>query len=138
MVKLATQLIDRQTGRYDPADLEDRYETRLRAMIEAKVKGLKLEDDEEPDEAPSNVIDLMAALRRSLGEDTGTEKAPAAGKKPPSRKPTAAKAEQARRQPALKLPIDGGKKKVEKPNAKVSPAATSAPATPARGRRKAS
>jgi hypothetical protein len=29
MVKLATQLIDRQTSRYDSADLEDRYETRL-------------------------------------------------------------------------------------------------------------
>ena len=37
--QLATQLIDRQTGRYDPADVEDRYETRLRAMIDAKLKG---------------------------------------------------------------------------------------------------
>ena len=27
MVQLAVQLIDRQTGRYDPADLEDRYAT---------------------------------------------------------------------------------------------------------------
>ncbi len=39
MVKLATQLVDRQTGRYDPADMEDRYEARLRAVIEAKLKG---------------------------------------------------------------------------------------------------
>jgi DNA end-binding protein Ku len=30
MVPLATQLIDRQTGIYDSADVEDRYETRLR------------------------------------------------------------------------------------------------------------
>jgi hypothetical protein len=39
MVQLAKQLIDRQTAAYDPSDLEDRYETRLRAMIEAKLKG---------------------------------------------------------------------------------------------------
>jgi DNA end-binding protein Ku len=30
MVDLAVQLIKRQSGKYDPADLEDRYETRLR------------------------------------------------------------------------------------------------------------
>ena len=29
-VDLAVQLINRQTAKYDPADLEDRYETRLR------------------------------------------------------------------------------------------------------------
>jgi DNA end-binding protein Ku len=39
MVQLATQLIQRQTGKYDPGDLEDRYETRLRALIDAKLKG---------------------------------------------------------------------------------------------------
>ena len=32
MIQLATQLIDRQTGKYDPSDVEDRYETRLRAV----------------------------------------------------------------------------------------------------------
>jgi DNA end-binding protein Ku len=37
MVELATQLITRQAGRYDPADIEDRYEARLRAVIEAKL-----------------------------------------------------------------------------------------------------
>lgn len=39
MVQLAKQLIDRQTTKYDPADLEDRYESRLRALIDAKLKG---------------------------------------------------------------------------------------------------
>jgi DNA end-binding protein Ku len=70
MVTLATQLIDRQTTTYDPSDMEDRYETRLRAMIEAKLKGegIDEEEDEEPDH--SNVVDLMAALRKSLGDET--------------------------------------------------------------------
>jgi DNA end-binding protein Ku len=68
MIKLATQLVDRQTGAYDPADIEDRYETRLRAMLDAKLKGEGV-DIEAPAEPPAtNVIDLMATLRRSLGE----------------------------------------------------------------------
>jgi hypothetical protein len=36
MVQLATQLVQRQAGEYDSADLEDRYETRLRALIGAR------------------------------------------------------------------------------------------------------
>ncbi len=68
MVKLATQLIDRQTGEYDPKDVEDRYEARLREVIEAKLKGEGIEPVQE--EAPqSNVIDLMSALRKSLEQE---------------------------------------------------------------------
>ena len=67
MVQLAVQLIQRQTGVYDPVDLEDRYETRLRAMIEAKVKGEQLRVQDNVHADTSNVIDLMAALKRSLG-----------------------------------------------------------------------
>jgi len=79
MVQLARQLIDRQTTDYDPSDLEDRYETRLRAMIEAKLKGegIDLSEPAEPDR--SNVIDLMAALKKSLGESP--EPKPAAAKR---------------------------------------------------------
>jgi DNA end-binding protein Ku len=68
MVELATQLVQRQSGKYDASDLEDRYETRLRAMIEAKLKGegIDLSEPEEP--ARTNVIDLMAALKKSLGQ----------------------------------------------------------------------
>jgi non-homologous end joining protein Ku len=60
MVKLATQLIDRQTGTYDPSDIADKYETPLRALIDAKLKGEGIEDEpmEEPDRG--NVVDLMA------------------------------------------------------------------------------
>jgi len=45
MVKLARQLIDRQTGSYDPAEVEDRYEARLRELIAAKLKGEGLAED---------------------------------------------------------------------------------------------
>jgi DNA end-binding protein Ku len=92
MVKLATQLIERQAGKYDPADVEDRYEARLREVIDAKLKGEGVEplEDDEPDRG--NVIDLMAALRRSLGqEDEGPAKKGAAPKKAAPKKAPAKK-----------------------------------------------
>jgi DNA end-binding protein Ku len=91
MVKLAKQLIDRQTGEYDPADVEDRYETRLRAVIDAKLKGegIDLAAEEEPDRG--NVIDLMAALKRSLGQD-GAAKPAAKARKNVAKKATVGKA----------------------------------------------
>ena len=69
MVQLATQLVDRQTAAYEPGDIEDRYETRLQAMIDAKLKGEGIDVDAAPEPMATNVIDLMAALRRSIDED---------------------------------------------------------------------
>ncbi len=90
MVKLATQLIDRQTSRYNPADMEDRYETRLRAMIDAKLKGEGVTEAVEPEPAHGNVVDLMAALRRSLGEEEAKPaKSRAAAPSPKATKATA-------------------------------------------------
>jgi DNA end-binding protein Ku len=89
MIQLATQLIDRQTGRYDPADIEDRYETRLRAVIDAKLKGEGIEPEETVEPDRGNVVDLMAALRKSLGQ-SGDEEV-AAPKKASSTKAAKAK-----------------------------------------------
>jgi DNA end-binding protein Ku len=79
MVELATQLVQRQAGKYDASDLEDRYETRLRALIDAKLKGEGIDAAEEPEIVTSNVVDLMATLRKSLGQVDEDE--PAAKKK---------------------------------------------------------
>jgi DNA end-binding protein Ku len=89
MVQLAKQLIDRQTTTYDASDLEDHYETRLRAMIDAKLKGegIDVSEPEEPDRG--NVIDLMAALKKSLGQTSEPKPAPAK-KAPKETKPRAA------------------------------------------------
>lgn len=91
MVRLATQLIDRQSGRYVPDDSEDRYEARLREVIAAKLKGEGIEpmDEEEPDRG--NVIDLMAALRESLGAD----ERPKARQPRPAPRPSAKRARRA-------------------------------------------
>ncbi len=84
MVQLATQLIARQAGTYDPADVEDRYEARLRAVIDAKLKGEGVSADDEPDPDAATVVDLMTALKRSLGE-TGKPKTAKPAKSPAKR-----------------------------------------------------
>jgi DNA end-binding protein Ku len=76
MVQLATQLVQRQSGKYDASDLEDRYEKRLRALIDAKLKGEGIEAEEEPEIVTSNVVDLMATLKKSLGQVLEEKPAP--------------------------------------------------------------
>lgn len=91
MVALARQLIERQSGRFDVVDIEDRYEQRLREVIDAKIAG----EDPEPPPANENddgkVVDLMAALRRSLGQAPAAEERKiAASKAAPGRTARAA------------------------------------------------
>jgi DNA end-binding protein Ku len=91
MITLARQLIDRQTTTYDPSDIEDRYETRLRAMIDAKLKGEGIEDEETAEPDRGNVVDLMAALKKSLGQGTSepakTSRAPKGKSEPVAKAP---------------------------------------------------
>jgi DNA end-binding protein Ku len=76
MVQLATQLIGRQDASFEPADLQDRYEARLRDVIDAKLKGEGITPDEPATPRTDNVIDLMAALKRSLGQEGKARAAP--------------------------------------------------------------
>ncbi|WP_338243576.1 Ku protein [Aurantiacibacter hainanensis] len=71
LLDLATTLIDQKSAPFDASEFEDRYADALRALIDKKAKsksGKKvLEDVEEPgDTEGSNVIDLMAALKKSV------------------------------------------------------------------------
>jgi len=68
LLDLATSLIDKKTAKFDASEYHDRYVDALEALIERKRKGKTIETEEE---APaqsrgSNVVDLMAALKRSL------------------------------------------------------------------------
>jgi DNA end-binding protein Ku len=84
MVAIAEKIIEQQEGPFDPSEFTDRYEDALRALIKDKEKGASRKVTvEEPED--TNVIDLMAALRRSLGQ-----KAPEPakrGRKPAARAP---------------------------------------------------
>ncbi len=90
LVKLAVQLVERQAAAFRPEDMEDRYEARLREVIEAKLRGEEIEPaEEEPDR--SNVMDLMSALKKSLGAPAAEKPKRAAAKPKPATKKAAAK-----------------------------------------------
>ena len=64
MIEIARKIIEQQEGAFEPRKFEDRYETALRDLIRRKEKGEKLVTAEPVEE--DNVIDLMAALKKSL------------------------------------------------------------------------
>lgn len=73
LLDLAASLIEKKTAKFTPDKFHDRYVDALHALIEKKVKakGKRIVEDPDADAAPSggNVIDLMAALKKSLGDD---------------------------------------------------------------------
>jgi DNA end-binding protein Ku len=96
MLALAEKLIEQKVSSFEPKNYEDRYETALMAMIREKLKGHKPIVAQAPERG--NVINLMDALKASLGEakpaaaSKSRDAAPA--RKPataPAAKPTAAK-----------------------------------------------
>jgi DNA end-binding protein Ku len=78
LLDLATTLIDKKTAPFKPEDFHDRYIEALHRLIEKKQKAkgkMVLEDVSEPAPRGGNVIDLMAALKKSVGNTT-TKSAP--------------------------------------------------------------
>ena len=112
LLDLAGALIDRKTGSFDPKEFHDRYVDALKALVERKraANGKKIIEDKDTGAAKSgsNVVDLMAALKKSMeGGKAANDDKPAAPKsstmtppktatrKPAAKKPAAAKAEPA-------------------------------------------
>jgi Ku protein len=69
MLDLATHIIETKRGKFQPEKFEDRSEEALKALIRKKQKGEKIERPKES--APSNVINLMDALRESVKAECG-------------------------------------------------------------------
>ncbi len=67
MVQLASHILDKMAGHFDPSKFQDEYELALRKLVQRKAAGKKIERPEHPQNR-SNVIDLMAALRQSVGQ----------------------------------------------------------------------
>jgi DNA end-binding protein Ku len=77
MLELAAHIVKTKQGHFQPDKFEDRYEEAVKDLIKRKSHGEKIEKPES--EKPSNVVDLMEALRASVEGK--------AGKKTERRKP---------------------------------------------------
>ena len=86
---LAKELIKRKAGQFDPSKFVDGYEVAVKELVDAKLKHVPVPRDEEPAPARGKVINLMDALRKSIGGDS---KKPAAAVKAAD-KPAEKKAE---------------------------------------------
>jgi DNA end-binding protein Ku len=68
LIKLVVKLIAEKKKRWSPDMVQDPVQSRLLELIEEKKKGMRLRPREKPkaEPAPSNVVDIMDALRRSI------------------------------------------------------------------------
>lgn len=89
LLDLAETLIAKKSSPFAPDRFHDHYVEALKDLVERKLKAkgaiVTPEEDEAPRKGGSNVIDLMAALKKSIERpvaEADPEKKPAAAKKP--------------------------------------------------------
>jgi len=86
MVDLAVQLIGKKSSSFKPETYTDHYATALRDLVQEKLKGRKIiSAPEEARPKGGNVVDLMEALRRSVGAKEKANAKPAGAKAKPSK-----------------------------------------------------
>jgi non-homologous end joining protein Ku len=90
MIDLAVHILDSKAGHFEPKSFVDRYENALKALVKRKAAGKPIEAPKREDQG-DNVIDLMEALKQSLGKG---------GRKPASSARRGGAAKKARRAPA--------------------------------------
>lgn len=100
MLDLAKHIVNQKTGTFEPEKFEDHYETALIDLINQKRAGKTIRPKERP--KGENVVDLMEALRQSVGRDAPPAKAAKPAKK--ARKASAGQKE-------MLMPIAGKKEK---------------------------
>ena len=72
MIELAGHILDTKAAHFDPSKFKDEYEDALRKLVKRKAAGKTIETAE-PEERPTNVINLMDALKQSLKERRGAK-----------------------------------------------------------------
>jgi DNA end-binding protein Ku len=97
LLDMASMLIERKAGEFDPKEFHNRYVDALHELIEKKQKskGQKIIEDPDADAPPprgSNVVDLMAALKKSLGDQERGKAKKSAAKKSTKKEPERARA----------------------------------------------
>jgi DNA end-binding protein Ku len=75
MLDLAKHIVNQKAGRFEPDKFEDQYETALVDLINQKRAGKPITAKERP--RGENVVDLMEALRKSIGQASSSPAKPA-------------------------------------------------------------
>jgi DNA end-binding protein Ku len=112
-VSLASMIIEKRSGRFNPKSFHDRYQDALRSLVEAKAKGRKIPLPQV--KAPAKVVDLMDALKRSLADTPKSTPAKSGAKSGSAKKKQADT-----RQRHLLLPVKGGKEQAPPARRKVA------------------
>jgi DNA end-binding protein Ku len=76
MVTLAAHILETKETKFDPRKFKDEYEKALKKLVLRKSKGHTIEEPA-PAKRADNVINLMDALRQSLGKRTENKRRPA-------------------------------------------------------------
>jgi DNA end-binding protein Ku len=98
LVAIATTIVQRRTGAFDPHTFRDRCQEALRELAQAKLDGRSLPAKPAASQLP--IVDLMSALKRSLAQESAASTA----------RPRL-KAAGDRRQRSLLLPVSGGRQR---------------------------
>ncbi len=105
LLELAETLIEKKTAPFKPDAFKDSYGDALQALVakKQKAKGKKIiEDKEEARPSGGNVIDLMAALKKSVEGGRGRASRPASTAKPSGTAKSASRKSSARKPAARK------------------------------------
>jgi len=86
MVELAEHILETKAGHFDASEFEDRYETAVVEMLKRKQAGLPPAEQPEA-AAPTNVVNLMDALRRSVEGEKPAARGKSADRKKPAKEP---------------------------------------------------
>lgn len=103
MISIAEKIMGQKEAAFDPERFQDRYENALRKLIKDKQKGHEIVHSDDPE--PTNVVDLMEALRKSLKggrEKSGGTKAPVAKARASMKSASAGRKAPARKKPVKK------------------------------------
>ena len=107
MLDLARHIVNQKAGRFEPDKFEDQYETALVDLINRKRAGKPITPKERP--RGENVVDLMDALRKSIGGSAAETKA--------TKKPAKKSKKTSPVQKEMLMPI-AGKKQAKEPAVK--------------------
>jgi DNA end-binding protein Ku len=112
-LQMARLLVDTLAGDYDASEFEDDYQGAVEALVQAKLEGGEVKRAPEAEPAKGEVVDLLAALQRSVdaarssrGEttDEDEETEPAGSAKKTAAKKAPAKKTADKKTPAKKAP----------------------------------